>query len=233
LESIRILDALKTNFKGVKYCSSQNAWMTSKIFKEELIRWDSELISSNRKVLLLVDNCPSHIIDSTILSNIKLVFLPPNTTSKLQPLDNGIIKNFKVFYRKKLVSKLLGTIDNNEEFKINVLESLLLSEYAWEAITTNTIVNCFKILAMNDSTTLNLNNVVNSINDSEMSNIISLFKTEKSFDEYVAVDDDILTYAMIVKLRTPTTFEKKRRTKSNIRDRRIGSFKCCERFLFV
>ena len=81
------------NFKNISYYANKKAWMNSSIFKEILINWDSELIKINRKILLLVDNCSAHVIDLTILKNINLVFLPPNCTSVLQPLDNGILKN--------------------------------------------------------------------------------------------------------------------------------------------
>ena len=52
--------------------------------------WNRELYKQKRKITLLVDNAPGHIADD--YDNIELVFLPPNTTSKLQPLDQGIIK---------------------------------------------------------------------------------------------------------------------------------------------
>jgi hypothetical protein len=42
------------------------------------------------------------------LSNVKLVFLPPNTITGTQPLDFGIIRNFKVKYRKVLLEFLLS-----------------------------------------------------------------------------------------------------------------------------
>ena len=44
-------------------------------------------------------------------SNIKVIWLPANTTSKLQPLDLGIIQNFKTYYRKLLLKYVLSKID--------------------------------------------------------------------------------------------------------------------------
>ena len=43
---------------------------------------------------------------------IKVCFLPANTTSKLQPLDLGIIKNFKAHYRQLLLSYVISKIDS-------------------------------------------------------------------------------------------------------------------------
>ena len=44
---------------------------------------------------MFVDNCAAHPpVDK--LCAVKLAFLPPNTTSKLQPMDQGIIYNVNV-----------------------------------------------------------------------------------------------------------------------------------------
>jgi hypothetical protein len=45
------------------------------------------------------------------LSNVKLVFLPPNMIVGTQPLDSGIIRNFKGKYRKMLLKFLLSHED--------------------------------------------------------------------------------------------------------------------------
>lgn len=68
--------------------------MTNAIFIKYLTSLDVNLRETNREILLLVDNCAQHPDISSSLTNIKLAFFPPNTTSILQPLDQGVIKNF-------------------------------------------------------------------------------------------------------------------------------------------
>ena len=82
----------------ITYESNSKAWMTSEIFTRWLNRLNNKMILQDRKILLFMDNCGAH--PPTTLSNIKLVFFPPNTTSHLQPMDAGIIQNVKLHYRK-------------------------------------------------------------------------------------------------------------------------------------
>jgi hypothetical protein len=46
------------------------------------------------------------------LSNVTLVFLPPNVASVVQPLDQGIIASFKSQYKKKLLRWVLSQHDD-------------------------------------------------------------------------------------------------------------------------
>lgn len=97
----------------VDYANSKKGWMTSSIWMEYLRKWDRELRLKNRKILLLADNAPSHPFVPR-LTNIKLDFLPKNTTSLIQPCDAGVIKCFKGFYRSALTNRILGQTDNFE-----------------------------------------------------------------------------------------------------------------------
>ena len=73
----------------VDYKSNSKAWMTSAMFEEWFITLDRKFIrAAKRKVLIFIDNFPSHPPDlKTDLTSIELKFFPPNIRSKLQLLD--------------------------------------------------------------------------------------------------------------------------------------------------
>ncbi|CAG7820999.1 unnamed protein product [Allacma fusca] len=70
----------------VYYYANKKAWMVTTIFSEWLRKINKQV--QKRKILLLLDNCSSHPKDIR-LSNVELLFLPPNATSVIQPLDQG------------------------------------------------------------------------------------------------------------------------------------------------
>ena len=63
-----------------------------------------------RNVAFVIDNCPAHPhIDN--LKAIKLYFLPPNTTSKIQLVDQGVIRTLTVKYRKNVARKIINSVE--------------------------------------------------------------------------------------------------------------------------
>lgn len=123
----------------------------SEIFLNFLREFDAKMGSAARKVLLFVDRCAAHPPDTSFLRNVKVVFLPPNCTSRLQPLDFGIIHALKLKYRTSLVRKALNAIDqtkprsqNNSKLKLNILQAMNLIMHSWKEISAETIKNCFK-----------------------------------------------------------------------------------------
>ena len=142
-------------FKNIKtlpyrYHAQKKSWIDDVLFEEWVRDLNKQFESEKRKVTLIIDNCPAHpIIDN--LSHIKLVFLPPNTTSVRQPMDQGIIRCFKAHYRKQLVKLILRSLDCNKPLpKVSLLTALQLLTSAWNEVSQATIVNCFKKAKISD-----------------------------------------------------------------------------------
>jgi hypothetical protein len=76
--------------------------MNSVLFKEWISMVDRIMRKAGQKVLEKSPSLPNDLK----LSNIKVEFLPANTSSELQPLGKTIMHNFKHFYRKKYAGLL-------------------------------------------------------------------------------------------------------------------------------
>ncbi|CAF4957098.1 unnamed protein product, partial [Rotaria socialis] len=103
------------------------------------------MIKQKRKILLFMDHAPCHNPDVEY-SNICVKFFPPNTTSKLQPLDQGIIKNFKCYYRQHLVKHVISRCalaTSPDDIIITALDAVTWTKNAWESVTQLTIRNTF------------------------------------------------------------------------------------------
>ena len=68
--------------------------MNSEIFEEWVCKLEQKFCADDRKITLVIDNCPVHPSISN-LTNVQIVFLPPNTTSILQTMDQGVIRSLK------------------------------------------------------------------------------------------------------------------------------------------
>jgi hypothetical protein len=134
----------------VTWRSHRKAWMNTELFIEWLKLVNTFMRKQKRHILLIVDNCPSHCPVEK-LSNLTVKCLPPNTTSILQPLDQGVIKTFKAFYRKLLLKEVVRRCEGSfkdsaskEASKINVLDAILWISDAWNSVKEGTIQKCFR-----------------------------------------------------------------------------------------
>jgi hypothetical protein len=130
----------------VTWCSNRTSWMNAFVFTKWLNDLDTMIQKQNRKILLFLDNAPVHPSDVK-LTNITLKFFPANTTCKIQPLDQGIIRAFKAHYRKQLVQHLIANADSAnsvDDISITALDAVWWIDGAWRALTETTIQNTFK-----------------------------------------------------------------------------------------
>ena len=142
----------------VMWRSNCKAWVTRDLFvewtnlvfgpavKKYLLENDLPL-----KALLVLDNAPAHppTLEDDILEEfkfIKVLFLPPNTTPILQPMDQQVIANFKKLYTKHLFRQCFDITENTNltlhEFwkgHYNIVNCLKNIDMAWEEVTVKTL----------------------------------------------------------------------------------------------
>ncbi|GET54705.1 tigger transposable element-derived protein 4-like [Rhizophagus irregularis DAOM 181602=DAOM 197198] len=119
-ETPRALKGIEKRSLPVWYYWNSKAWMQKSIFKHYLERLNSKILRENRHIILLIDNARCHESENiNSLSNVKVHFLPLNTTSFFQPLDQG----------------------RPHSTPIDIFDSINLIADAWKKVFKKTILN--------------------------------------------------------------------------------------------
>ncbi|XP_033225367.1 jerky protein homolog-like [Belonocnema kinseyi] len=145
---------------GVIYTHQTSAWMDRCIFmlwyKDVFI---PRVLERQRrdgitgKVVLLLDSAPSHpSLDelNAINENFEVLYLPPNATELIQPMDQGLIATIKKLYKKDLLKRLL--LRGKSEEAVQFLKGLDLADFfgmlclAWNALTLSDLQRAWKPL---------------------------------------------------------------------------------------
>ena len=137
----------------VHYDASENAWMTAALFKWWFFHCFVNEVKGHLRQqrlpedsILLLDNFRAHPPANELVSgNIFAVFLPPNVTSLIQPMNQGIISNIKHIYKSAFLRHLVNTDLNVPEFQkqFDLKDVIYATALAWKDVKESTIRNCW------------------------------------------------------------------------------------------
>lgn len=83
-------------------CKIFNEWFTLFFVPQVKELLNNENLSLT--VLILLDSAPSHSVTlQTTQPDVKVLFLPLNTTLLIQPINQIVIATFKVYYLRRVI----------------------------------------------------------------------------------------------------------------------------------
>jgi hypothetical protein len=190
---------------GINYRWNKKAWMTGLLFHEWLRKLDTRMRSQDRQILLLLDNAPTHGVSSIDLTNVTILFFPPNTTSIMQPMDAGIIAAFKKRYRSYQLSHALDrdAAKESDIYKVDILKAMRWCECAWKHISPISIHNCWLHTGLLDGCDPGVISEHESVTEVEVDdkdenlaeqiNALAI-RAPMSVDEYLAGDSEAIVH---------------------------------------
>lgn len=104
------------------------------------------------KILLIVDNAPGHLpFIGDFHPNIKVVFLPPDTTSLIQPMDQGVVAAIKAYYLRRTFAQAIAAIEEDTKTTLmqfwknySIYDCIKDLAWAWGDVTKECINDIWK-----------------------------------------------------------------------------------------
>ena len=143
----------------VHYYHSANAWMTGEIFRDwflnSFLLEMLPIVDPDMRIQFLVDNCSAHADTELEFMdpNVTIKYLPANTTSLIQPMDQAVLACVKSFQKRNFYHKLVQYCeehyDQPEAFKAylkqyTILEAIKDISEGWNQVSDSTIRKAFR-----------------------------------------------------------------------------------------
>ncbi|XP_055377932.1 tigger transposable element-derived protein 1-like [Condylostylus longicornis] len=200
----RSFKGININNLPVYWMTNKRAWVNASLFsdwfKNHFIQ-DIRKYLINKglpfKVLLLLDNAPGHP-QGLCYENIAVEFLPKNTTSLLQPLDQGIIATFKALYIKSTFSFILDQLENDDSIsiinawkKFTILDSV---KHIGISYQYSNIIELAHAIGGEDFQDLNEEDIIKTMTDQELDEdelieIVSKTRQKSESDVEAEIDE--------------------------------------------
>lgn len=189
---------ININDIGIIWKSNAKAWMTRDIMTEWLLDLDRRMTLAKRKIVLFLDNASTHPLLHN-LQSVKLIFIPLCISFCCHPLEQGIIKSFKILYRQCVLRHQLVRMDNISGLrkKINILDAILWIKSALNTIQRTTVRNGFLKSGILISSGKKVKD--DNFNTDDYKTLLARLIGDDSIN-YVGVDDKLLTESQSLSL---------------------------------
>lgn len=147
-ENPRAFKNVSKHMLPVYYRHNKKAWMTSALFEDWFLNCfipqTREYFRQNNipfKILLILDNVPGHPQHiGDMHPAVKMVYLPLNTTTLIQPMDQGAIAAFKAYYLRRTFMQAVEATESGQTLRefwkgFNILNAVQNIAAAWEEVT--------------------------------------------------------------------------------------------------
>ena len=190
----------------VTYHCNNKVLMNQVLFQLWLQDLDIQMCLAKRKICLVLEKSSVHGVDGIHLCNVTVKFFKINQPTCISPMAAGIVKGFKLFYRKLLVHHFLQ--DTNPQI-ISIKEALCFIHQAWINVTAANIQQCWQTVdilseTFNKAQIIHLTPQTNDL--SELQKLIdrlcqnpnTFLSVEKyvdidSYEQALDVEDDIVS----------------------------------------